>query len=374
MQEEPQVQIKTPSFLDEPEDTLDTNLNPKLETEPEIKEEVADSVSEEEKEMKEEIKEISFGTPPPELVKERESIQESRPRSPIKETKRERSPSPIKESRSRSPVKETKRERSPSPIKESRHSRSRSRSRSLEKETQRKRSVLPIKESRSRSPEKETQRKRSVSPDPESEEEIEEPTVYRCGEINPKYMEFKKPVKRTGSYFIEIGYKGENMYVQTNKVRVVSSKSKFGKFELDEELYNLITRTDTRIQNVCAERSKEFFKGKEISIEQIEYGYKTPVQILNGYRSKLCSSIFVLSGSENVQIYNNKLENITLDKVKEDDYAKILLKLSGVNITPREIQPVWEIVQMKTYTKMNISKPFFVQEETYPEADMISRM
>ena len=351
MQEEPQVQIKTPSFLDEPEDTLDTNLNPKLETEPEIKEEVAESVSEEEKEMKEEIKEISFGTPPPELVKERESIQESRPRSPIKETKRERSTSPIKESRhsrsrSRSPIKETKRERSPS----------------------------PIKESRSRSPEKETQRKRSVSPDPESEEEIEEPTVYRCGEINPKYMEFKKPVKRTGSYFIEIGYKGENMYVQTNKVRVVSSKSKFGKFELDEELYNLITRTDTRIQNVCAERSKEFFKGKEISIEQIEYGYKTPVQILNGYRSKLCSSIFVLSGSENVQIYNNKLENITLDKVKEDDYAKILLKLSGVNITPREIQPVWEIVQMKTYTKMNISKPFFVQEETYPEADMISRM
>ena len=367
MQEEMQVHThKTPSFLDEPENNPGTDTTTNLELEPKLEEVQEDPLPKEEVEEeiqedsppKEEIKEISFGTPPPEVLQEKKNTQEPidpKPPSPIKETReRSRSPKP----------------RSPSPIKETRETRERSRS-------PKPRSPSPIKETRERSlspKSKSSLRERSVSPEPESEEEIEEPTVYRCGDINPKYMEFKKPVKRTGSYFIEIGYKGENMYIQTNKLRVVSSKSKFGKFELDEELYNLITRTDTRIQNVCAERSKEFFKGKEISIEQIEYGYKTPVQILNGYRSKLCSSIFVLSGSENVQIYNNKLENITLDKVKEDDYAKILLKLSGVNITPREIQPVWEIVQMKTYTKMNISKPFFVQEETYPEADMISRM
>lgn len=197
--------------------------------------------------------------------------------------------------------------------------------------------------------------------------EPSEPTVYLPKEITAKHIEFKPPVKRSSSFFVEIGYKGENMYIQTNKIRVVSSSAKFARFDLDQDLFDLLSNVDNCVKSVCVKNSKDFFKGKTISREQVEYGYKSPIQA-NGYNSGY-SSIFVTSGTEKVQIYNSSLQPVSLNSVSPSDYAKVLLKMSGVNITPREIQPVWEIVQLKTYAKSSISRPFFVDVDS----DMISQ-
>lgn len=161
-----------------------------------------------------------------------------------------------------------------------------------------------------------------------------------------KDLKFSEPSKKLqGKARVNVlNVDGSNVLIQTPKCEVLRvSKNSLSLVIPNEEFYTCLANYDKAMMSACVEHSKTFFKGKTVSQQMVEDGFKSCVSLssFGKYHVKI-----VVDDSK---VFDQYKKELSWSDVTEGDTVVAILKLSGLWLSSQLVGNTLQLVQLKVY-------------------------
>lgn len=173
-------------------------------------------------------------------------------------------------------------------------------------------------------------------------------------------LEYYNPHKTpTGSLVSTSGYRlsknqSVSIFIETDKLKTTSGIIKvddkfYIEFELDteSELYDFFMKFDDKNITAFHFNSRSWF-GKQIPYDVAEEYYKSPIRLIRGKKNPVIRvKIPTHRGRILAEIFNNRKEQIDINKVSEGDDTISILEFVGLRFLKQQVIPEWELCKLK---------------------------
>lgn len=173
-------------------------------------------------------------------------------------------------------------------------------------------------------------------------------------------LEYYNPHKTPkGSLVSTSGYRlsknqSVSVFIETDKLKTTSGIIKvdgkfYIEFELDteSELYDFFMRFDDKNITAFHFNSRSWF-GKQIPYDVAEEYYKSPIRLVRGKKNPVIRvKIPTHRGRILAEIFNNRKEQIDINKVSEGDNTISILEFVGLRFLKQQVIPEWELCKLK---------------------------
>lgn len=173
-------------------------------------------------------------------------------------------------------------------------------------------------------------------------------------------LEYYNPHKTPkGSLVSTSGYRlsknqSVSVFIETDKLKTTSGIIKvdgkfYIEFELDteSELYDFFMRFDDKNITSFHFNSRSWF-GKQIPYDVAEEYYKSPIRLVRGKKNPVIRvKIPTHRGRILAEIFNNRKEQIDINKVSEGDNTISILEFVGLRFLKQQVIPEWELCKLK---------------------------
>ena len=158
---------------------------------------------------------------------------------------------------------------------------------------------------------------------------------------------------------------GSDVLVQSPKCEVVRlSKNSLSLRIPNEEFYTCLANYDDAMTTACVEHSKTFFKGKTVSRQMVEDGFKSCVSLSSFGKYNVKVSV-----DETLKVFDQYKKEMSFSDVKEGDIVVAILKLSGLWLSSQLVGNTLQLVQLKVYRERVINYMLSDEDEAEAEAE-----
>lgn len=157
-----------------------------------------------------------------------------------------------------------------------------------------------------------------------------------------------------GNYFIKFRLNNLPLYIQPPKCILKNGIQKSGKklfsdlifTHENEELIQWMENLEIYCRKQIFENREKWFE-TELDEADIENFFTSPLKIFKSGKNYIIrTNVPTLLGNCNLKIYNENEEEITIEKIKENDNVVTVLEFQGIKCSPRNFQIDIEIKQM----------------------------
>jgi hypothetical protein len=180
--------------------------------------------------------------------------------------------------------------------------------------------------------------------------------IYEANpEFNFNQLKLISPTSVTGgNYFIKFRLNNLPLYIQPPKCVLKNGIQKSGKklfsdlifTHENEEFIQWMENLEIYCRKQIFENRAKWFE-TELDETDIENFFTSPIKIFkSGKNYVVRTNVPTLLGNCNLKIYNENEEEISMDKIKENDNVVSVLEFQGIKCSPRNFQIDIEIKQM----------------------------
>jgi hypothetical protein len=188
--------------------------------------------------------------------------------------------------------------------------------------------------------------------------------IYEANlEFNFNQLKLISPTSVTGgNYFIKFRLNNLPLYIQPPKCVLKNGIQKSGKklfsdlifAHENEELIQWMENLEIYCRKQIFENREKWFE-TELDETDIENFFTSPIKIFkSGKNYVVRTNVPTLLGNCNLKIYNEAEEEVTIDKIKENDSVVTVLEFQGIKCSPRNFQIDIEIKQMMILNSVSI--------------------
>ena len=188
--------------------------------------------------------------------------------------------------------------------------------------------------------------------------------IYQANlEFNFNQLKLISPTSVTGgNYFIKFRLNNLPLYIQPPKCVLKNGIQKSGKklfsdlifAHENEELIQWMENLEIYCRKQIFENREKWFE-TELDETDIENFFTSPIKIFkSGKNYVVRTNVPTLLGNCNLKIYNEDEEEVTIDKIKENDSVVTVLEFQGIKCSPRNFQIDIEIKQMMILNSVSI--------------------
>jgi hypothetical protein len=180
--------------------------------------------------------------------------------------------------------------------------------------------------------------------------------IYQANpEFNFNQLKLISPTSVTGgNYFIKFRLNDNPLYIQPPKCVLKNGIQKSGKklfsdlifTHENEEFIQWMENLEIYCRKQLFENRAKWFE-TELDETDIENFFTSPIKIFkSGKNYVVRTNVPTLLGNCNLKIYNEEEEEMSMDKIKENDNVVSVLEFQGIKCSPRNFQIDIEIKQM----------------------------
>ena len=188
--------------------------------------------------------------------------------------------------------------------------------------------------------------------------------IYQANlEFNFNQLKLISPTSVTGgNYFIKFRLNNLPLYIQPPKCVLKNGIQKSGKklfsdlifAHENEELIQWMENLEIYCRKQIFENREKWFE-TELDETDIENFFTSRIKIFkSGKNYVVRTNVPTLLGNCNLKIYNEDEEEVTIDKIKENDSVVTVLEFQGIKCSPRNFQIDIEIKQMMILNSVSI--------------------
>lgn len=156
--------------------------------------------------------------------------------------------------------------------------------------------------------------------------------IHTVDEYDFSDITIKKPVKTEDNlYFSEM-----QVYVQTPIIKFSKKTNNSIVLTIDDKMQSMLDNFDNKIVDEICKNSKDFFDD-DLTIDDLDEMYKNSFK-----KDKLVTKF-----NDNLEIYNSKKIDCTLDDLKENSNLIAIINCSKILYYKSYCIPYWEISQIK---------------------------
>lgn len=182
--------------------------------------------------------------------------------------------------------------------------------------------------------------------------------------FNVNFLTFSDPEKTQLSNgksirLAKVRYNNNGVYVQTPKMNVLTVNKDYIELEFPKDaptFYdNIFVALDYNNIHACHKNSVRWFKGKQVSLENIQNVYKTPI-LPQRYLESPPRVRFNLQKTNNLTgktnkitttIYNQLKKKTKFSELSAGDTIVSIIELKGLSFTQDSFTPIWDVIQIK---------------------------
>jgi hypothetical protein len=193
-------------------------------------------------------------------------------------------------------------------------------------------------------------------------------TIVNYKELNFDKLLFNTPEKsKSGIYVANAKYDGEDLYIQSPKLKCTTLINTDSRAALDlefdkshGEFYDFITSIDDYSIIQIQKNSKAWFS-KEFPLDVVEEFYKTPVKMGRKKNApSLKIKVPVSKGEPNIIVYDNKNNVMDFSKIKENTKTLVVLRFIGLKFLKQQVICEWVPIQVKSFQAFAPKKDIYL--------------